>query len=79
LSIPLTSLSSNPLKGLDEGKWNLFYELRYKSSQKRSFLGRTCNMLNKKEFHFQEGCGFVIAGTETERENSRIFDEISGL
>jgi hypothetical protein len=36
-------------------------------------------MLNKKEFHFQEGCGFVIAGTETERENSRIFDEISGL
>jgi hypothetical protein len=34
----LTSLASNLLKGLDAGKWNLFYELGYESSPVRSFL-----------------------------------------
>jgi hypothetical protein len=36
-------------------------------------------MLNKKEFHSQEGCGIFITGTDTEGGDSRIFDEISGL
>jgi len=56
---------SNPLNKLDVGKWNLFYELRYESSMVRSFLGGTCNMLNKKEFYFKEGCGIFITGTDT--------------
>jgi len=47
----LTPIASDPLKGLDEGKWNLFYQLRYESSSVRSFLGRICNMPIKKGFH----------------------------
>jgi len=72
-------LTSNPLKLLDVGKWNLFYELRYEPSTARSFVGRICNMLKKKEFHFQEGCGIFITCIDTEAGDSRIFDEISGL
>jgi hypothetical protein len=64
----LTSLASNPLKGLDAGKWNLFYELRYESSQVRSFLGRICNMLNKKGFHSQESRGIFMTGSDTDLE-----------